>query len=508
MNSDFAAPRSTGTLAPVPADQIPACAALVERKRAESAHRAPWYELQCRVASMGRIDAVRRQLAGLASSDVRGPVLELCCGTGGVTAELARMFDEVTGVDLSPDMLARAALRMRREHRTNVRLREAEVSTLRYPAASFSAVVISLGMHELPWAIRGHVLEQTAVWLKPGGRFVCCDYVKPRNRLMAAILGWGGRRWIEKEHFDEFMAYSLEQHLERHGFMLVERHRHFWSCLEVSAWTVGFGARRSIRSSSAERGTAAASAPEPSLGAAPACSPTESPSSTADSIPSSDRMRLLRQTDPIRPVLATELAAMTALLAEAFMADPLYQALAPSPEMRGRWLRWVMGMFLRLSHRLGGALCLESAPAAGVICLIPPGHCPPSLTDYARAVPGFPPLGSGMSAFIRRGGAVANLLDGAHFTGVHYYILAVGVAPSEQGKGMGGVLLRSALRLADERGVPCYLETASPRNVALYERLGFRVQRAFAPKELPPLWTMLRAATPELPESADGKAAQ
>lgn len=229
---------------------------------------------------------------------------------------------------------------------------------------------------------------------------------------------------------------------------------------------------------------------------------------TADSIPSREGMRLLRPSDRVRPLLETELEAMTRLLAEAFMADPLYHALAPSPEVRGPWLRWVMGMFLRLSHRWGGASCLEPAPAAGVICSIPPGHCPPSLMDYARAAPGFPPLGNGMSTFIRRGAAVAKLLDDAHFTGAHYYILAVGVAPGEQGKGVGGALLRSALRLADERGLPCYLETASPRNVALYESLGFRVQRAFAPRELPQVWTMLRGATREPLELTDGNAVQ
>ena len=226
---------------------VPAYDALVERKLAEFAHLAPQYELQCLVATVGQIKGLRQQVAGLAVSDVKGPVLELCCGTGGVTAELSRLFDEVTGIDLSPDMLARAARRVRREQLTNVRLHQAEVSTLRFPPASFSAVVISLGLHELPQAIRNHVIEQAAVWLKPGGRFVFCDYVEPPSRIVAAIFRWGGRIVIEEEHFDEYMAYSMGQHLERAGFKLVQRHRRFLSCLEVSAWTIGPGAGKSNR---------------------------------------------------------------------------------------------------------------------------------------------------------------------------------------------------------------------------------------------------------------------
>lgn len=227
---------------------IPAYDALVRRKLAEFAHLAPQYELQCLVATMGQIKGLRQQVAGLAVSDVKGPVLELCCGTGGVTAELSRLFDEVTGVDLSPDMLARAARRVRREQLSNVRLREAEVSTLRFPPASFSAVVISLGLHELPQAIRSHVIERAAAWLKPGGRFVFCDYVKPRSPVVAAIFRWGGRIVIEEEHFDEYMAYSIDQHLEGAGFKPVQRYRRFLSCLEVSAWTIEPGASRSNRS--------------------------------------------------------------------------------------------------------------------------------------------------------------------------------------------------------------------------------------------------------------------
>lgn len=212
---------------------------LVERKRAEFAHLAPQYELQCLVATLGRIGALRRRLARMAQGPVAGPVLELCCGTGGVTVELGRLFERVIGVDLSPDMLSRARRRIdAADLGDRVELREAEVSTLRFPDETFSAVVISLGLHELPQWIRDHVLGQSSRWLRPGGRFVYCDYAAPKNRVARALFRLIGKLVIEEEHFGEYLDYSLERQLARHGFEPIERKRQFLSCLEVSAWRI------------------------------------------------------------------------------------------------------------------------------------------------------------------------------------------------------------------------------------------------------------------------------
>lgn len=232
-----------GVLVPRPSEYE----ALVKRKRAEFAHLAPQYDLQCLIASAGRIKSLRRKLARMARSDAEGPVLELCCGTGGVTIELAKRFDHVIAVDLSPDMLARNRRRLARAGVDNVTLLEAEVSTLRFPEGAFSAVVISLGLHELPKWIREKVFSSAARWLGPGGRFVMCDYSKPRNRVLAALFSWIGRLLIEEEHFDEYLGYGMQERLRHHGFELVEQQHQFLSCLELSAWTLPvIGAGRSM----------------------------------------------------------------------------------------------------------------------------------------------------------------------------------------------------------------------------------------------------------------------
>ncbi|HEY2635810.1 MAG TPA: GNAT family N-acetyltransferase, partial [Solirubrobacteraceae bacterium] len=74
----------------------------------------------------------------------------------------------------------------------------------------------------------------------------------------------------------------------------------------------------------------------------------------------------------------------------------------------------------------------------------------------------------------------------------------IGVAPGHQGRGLGTRLMRPTLDECDARGLPAYLEASSERNRALYERLGFVVQRELRFAGSPPIWPMLRppAQTP------------
>jgi ribosomal protein S18 acetylase RimI-like enzyme len=75
----------------------------------------------------------------------------------------------------------------------------------------------------------------------------------------------------------------------------------------------------------------------------------------------------------------------------------------------------------------------------------------------------------------------------------HAYLWFLGVSPAAQGRGIGSALLRSANARLDAAGMAAYLETGTTRNVALYERHGFKViseHRARA--DAPNMWSMWR----------------
>lgn len=98
-----------------------------------------------------------------------------------------------------------------------------------------------------------------------------------------------------------------------------------------------------------------------------------------------------------------------------------------------------------------------------------------------------------MEGDLERMGLVGEALA-AHHPGDddHWYLLAIGVRPEAQGRGLGGALLAHTLAIADERGEPAYLEATSARSRRLYERFGFEVTGEFAPEGGPPLWPMWR----------------
>jgi len=76
-----------------------------------------------------------------------------------------------------------------------------------------------------------------------------------------------------------------------------------------------------------------------------------------------------------------------------------------------------------------------------------------------------------------------------------YYLFAIAVSPDQQGRGLGSLMMKHALRDIDAAGMPVYLENSKPRNTPFYARHGFRVLDEIQPApDCPPLWRMWRDA--------------
>jgi ubiquinone/menaquinone biosynthesis C-methylase UbiE len=110
--------------------------------------------------------AMRRAYLG----DIRFPsgarVLEVGCGTGAVTRELAGWpgVAEVVGLDPSPTFLASAR---RHNPPTNVEFLEGDARALQFPDRSFDVVVFHTTLCHVPESERA--LGQAARVLRPGG---------------------------------------------------------------------------------------------------------------------------------------------------------------------------------------------------------------------------------------------------------------------------------------------------------------------------------------------------
>jgi ubiquinone/menaquinone biosynthesis C-methylase UbiE len=109
-------------------------------------------------------------------------ILEIGCGNGYLTLELARDGHEVIGIDLSPEIIE-VAERSRAAHPDppgfgSLRYICTDVNTWSAPDASFDAVIFNRSLHHLSELER--TIAKVKRLLKPGGRIICQDYAYDR----------------------------------------------------------------------------------------------------------------------------------------------------------------------------------------------------------------------------------------------------------------------------------------------------------------------------------------
>src|SRR5207248_5148523 len=104
-------------------------------------HAAAEYDATFRRATTPFVDA----LLDAAAVGAGKHVLDLCCGTGLVTAAAARRGARVTGLDFSSAMLAEA-----RKANPQLQFEEGDAEALPHADASFDAVVSNFGVHHVP----------------------------------------------------------------------------------------------------------------------------------------------------------------------------------------------------------------------------------------------------------------------------------------------------------------------------------------------------------------------
>ena len=188
---------------------------------------------------------------------------------------------------------------------------------------------------------------------------------------------------------------------------------------------------------------------------------------------------------------------MAATLARAFAHDPFYSFLAGDAPERGQRMQDGWYGILRFGSA-GLAETYTTDEHAGVALWIPPGHRGPSFIASLRMTPSIARL-AGWRRMREVTNAIAALEERHrhHAPRPHFGLSALGVEPDHQGEGIGTALMEPVLERCRREGIPAYLETATARNVLLYERLGFDVvEELTLPNTDVHGWLMLRPAVP------------
>ncbi len=159
-------------------------------------------------------------------SRARGKTLELAVGT----ARNLPLYDdevELTGIDLSPEMLA-LGRRRAGEIGHPATLQEGDAQNLAFPDESFDTVVCTLGFCTIPDPRRG--LEEAHRVLVPGGSLVLLEHVRSPSRRVRM-----GQRLLEpvsvRFEADHLLRDPMD-HLEDVGFEIEELERSKWGIVE------------------------------------------------------------------------------------------------------------------------------------------------------------------------------------------------------------------------------------------------------------------------------------
>lgn len=143
-------------------------------------------------------------------------VLEVGCGTGLFTAEIAATGCRVTAIDISPDLLALARKRVTADNVCFV-LEDAHATS--FDSASFDAVIGSSCLHHLDI---DKATKEFHRLLRPGGRLM---FTEP-NMLNPQIALQKNIPWLKRlagDSRDEtaFVRFLLERRLKRSGFTAI-----------------------------------------------------------------------------------------------------------------------------------------------------------------------------------------------------------------------------------------------------------------------------------------------
>jgi ubiquinone/menaquinone biosynthesis C-methylase UbiE len=108
-------------------------------------------------------------------------VLDVGCGTGGVTIPAKLRVGEkgsAAGIDPAPEMIAVARRKANRAG-LEIDFRVGVIESLPFPDGTFDAVTSSLMMHHLPHELQVKGLAEIRRVLKPGGRILIADMLRP-----------------------------------------------------------------------------------------------------------------------------------------------------------------------------------------------------------------------------------------------------------------------------------------------------------------------------------------
>lgn len=177
-----------------------------------------WAKLYDPFLSLFRLKGVRRKTVDMSGVRPGDRVLDVCTGTGDVALQFAKRCNDVTGIDLSAEMLAIARSK---DSQGKVRFLQMDATKLDFADKEFDVSSISFALHDMPPEVREEALREIGRVTR--GKIVIVDYNPPPSRLLRALYIAVASLW-ESKYVLDFARSDLEGLLAGCG-LKVERER-------------------------------------------------------------------------------------------------------------------------------------------------------------------------------------------------------------------------------------------------------------------------------------------
>jgi ubiquinone/menaquinone biosynthesis C-methylase UbiE len=146
---------------------------------------APYYDFFVNIMTVGHAPMLRRTTVDEALIQSTNNVLDVGCGTGEVAllAKTRAVNGKVYGIDPAPEMIAVARSKAA-GRKLDIDFRVGVIEALPFPDSSMDVVTSSLMMHHLPEELKIRGLAEIYRVLKPGGRLLVADFMRPTGSFL------------------------------------------------------------------------------------------------------------------------------------------------------------------------------------------------------------------------------------------------------------------------------------------------------------------------------------